>query len=126
MITTLLAVGLGGFIGAIMRYLVTYHTSRLVSFTHPIGTLIVNVTGCFAIGVLTILFERAPNIHPHLRLFLAVGLLGALTTFSTFGAETINLAKNNSFSMAALNVLANMSLGLVAVVLGRFTIKLIF
>jgi CrcB protein len=124
MLTTLLAVGCGGFIGAISRYLISHYTAKATTFTYPMGTLLVNVIGCFAIGALTVFFERSASISPNLKLFLAVGVLGALTTFSTFGAETIHLAKANSFTLAAVNVFANMSLSLIAVVLGRFALKL--
>jgi len=111
-----LLVGAGGFAGAICRFGIA-HWSRLAWATSfPVGTLIANLIGCFLIGVL-IGSGKADTNH-HLRLSFGVGFLGALTTFSTFGAETMHHAQNGAAWLAGLNVAVNLVGGLLAVVAG--------
>jgi CrcB protein len=118
-VRNLLLVGGGGFLGSIARYvlggLVLHSTgaSRL-----PYGTLVVNVTGCLAIGVIAGLAERASLFTPATRLFLITGFLGGYTTFSAFAFETVFLAREHAWASALGNVLAQVALGLVAVVAG--------
>jgi len=113
-------VAIGGALGAVARYL-TYIWVRAQS-THyfPIGTLLINVAGCFAIGVLMVFVEKSVPFHRHLLLIGATGFLGSYTTFSTFGFETIHLIRNDHFGWAGANILANVVLGLVGVWMGRF------
>ena len=116
----LLIIGLGGFVGAILRYSlsgVIQSASRSVSF--PYGTLGVNVIGCFFIGLLSFLVESRGLFTPETRLFLAIGLLGSLTTFSTFGNETFELMRDSAFILAAANIGAQIFIGLAAVWCGR-------
>ena len=94
----LLIIGLGGFVGAICRYGLGGWVQRLTGGTFPYGTLVVNVTGCFLIGFLLMLFEQRQLFSPTTRLFLTVGILGAFTTFSTFGYETLELLRSSSRS----------------------------
>ena len=90
-----LLVGAGGFVGSTLRFAVSGLVYRLVPFAvFPYGTLAVNVLGCLAIGVLGGLAETRQVIGPELRLFLMIGLLGGFTTFSTFGYETVSLARD--------------------------------
>ncbi len=115
----ILIVGIGGFLGAISRYklggLVLHHTS---SWKFPLSTLLVNVVGCFLIGVISGFFEKQLYASAELKLFLIAGLLGGFTTFSAFGFETIFLIKRGYFLFAALNVLLSVGCGLFAVWLG--------
>ena len=78
----------------------------------------INVTGCFGIGFLAVLAEERMLLGPGARLFLMVGVLGGYTTFSTFGYETIALLRDGSLVAAALNVLGQVALGLLAVWVG--------
>ena len=105
-----LLVGAGGFVGAVLRYLVSL---ALASWAFPLATLIVNVVGSFTIGYVAGLMEKGSldGVHRH---FVAVGLLGALTTFSTFSLETIALLKAGSHGAAALSVVLNVVLALFA------------
>lgn len=115
----LLILGFGGFIGAISRYLVSgwaQDLSRSVGF--PYGTLAVNLTGCFLLGVLSQMVERG-FLDPQIRLFAMVGMLGAFTTFSTFSLETINLLQDGELSRGFANLAANNLLGLAAVLIGK-------
>lgn len=116
----LLLVGVGGFIGSVLRYLVSgwvQQASRSIDF--PYGTLVVNVAGCFAIGLLAHLADTRGIFSAELRTLVFVGVLGGFTTFSTFGNESLNLARDGSPSLAAINVGAHVALGLGAAWLGR-------
>jgi CrcB protein len=114
-IRELLLVGTGGFIGAVSRYAVGGWAHRWFGAGFPWGTLIVNVLGCLAIGFLSGLAESRQVFSPEFRLLLFIGLLGGFTTFSSFGYETIAFARDGEISLAALNVLVQVVLGLGAV-----------
>jgi CrcB protein len=114
MLARLLLVGAGGFLGASLRYLVGGFVHRWLPATFPYGTLLVNVSGCFLIGVLAALAE-ARMIGPFARVFWMVGVLGGYTTFSSFGYETISLLREGSQVAAWANVLGQVTLGLAAV-----------
>jgi CrcB protein len=110
-----LVVGAGGFVGAVLRYSLGGMVSRAVSPEFPWGTLVVNVSGCFVIGLLAVLTEERGPVSPSTRLFLMVGVLGGYTTFSTFGYETLNLIREGSHGLAAANAVGQLLLGLAAV-----------
>ncbi|MBK9128624.1 MAG: fluoride efflux transporter CrcB [Phycisphaerales bacterium] len=111
-------VALGGAFGSLLRYLVQGWIQALTRGTFPIGTLVVNVVGCFAIGAINmVLAERVP-IRMEYRVGLTIGILGGFTTFSTLGWETFSLANDEQWLKAGLNVLLSVSLGLVAVWMG--------
>jgi CrcB protein len=119
-LTNILLVGLGGFIGSIMRYLASgYVQQSTKSIDFPFGTLAVNVIGCFVIGFLAQLAEEHGVFTSESRSFVFVGILGGFTTFSSFGNETLNLARDSQIINALVNVGANVILGLFAVWLGR-------
>lgn len=118
----LIFVGLGGFIGAILRYLISGFAQDLSnSISFPYGTLAVNVIGCFSLGFLTQLFENHVIVSPELRLLLLVGVLGSFTTFSTFNNETLNLIQEQKLFLALVNISVQLILGLSAGFLGRLT-----
>jgi CrcB protein len=111
-----LLVGAGGFVGAVCRFGIA-HVSRLVWATSfPMGTLVANLAGCFLIGVL--IGSGKADTSQNLRLSFGVGFLGALTTFSTFGAETIQHAQSGAAWIAGVNVTINLVGGLGAVLVG--------
>ena len=123
----ILLVGLGGFIGSILRYLASgYVQQSSKSIDFPYGTLAVNVIGCFVIGFLAQLAEERGAFMSESRLFVFVGILGGFTTFSSFGNETLNLARDSQMLNALANVGANVILGLFAVWLGRTVSYLIW
>ncbi len=113
-----LVVGLGGFLGAIARYSVGIWIDALWRRDFPLATFIVNITGCFILGLfLTLAPERMP-IGPLPRLPVATGFVGAYTTFSTFEYETQRLTTTGAFGWALVNVLTSVVAGFLAVKLG--------
>ena len=116
----ILLVGLGGFVGSVLRYLVSGAVQQsLKRLDFPYGTLAVNVAGCFVIGFLAQYGEKYGTFSEESRALIFVGILGGFTTFSSFGNDTINLVRENFLTNAFLNVGANVILGLLAVWLGR-------
>lgn len=116
-------IGLGGFLGAVSRYLVSGFVQALTqSVSFPYGTLAVNIIGCFFIGMLSYLVDLQAGLTAEVRLFVLVGFLGSFTTYSTFSNETVNLLQDQRLFLAFINVAIHLVLGLSAVVLGRFTI----
>lgn len=113
-------IGLGGFIGAVLRYLIGGWVQAFSgSGSFPYGTLSVNLMGCLLIGLLSQLAETGQFFTPETRLFLLMGVLGAFTTFSTFGNETLTLFRNGQTFLSLMNVGAHILLGLSAVWLGH-------
>ena len=117
--TQLLMVGLGGFLGAVSRFLLAALVQGAAGDRVPYGTLAVNVVGCAVIGAVTALAETRGGLSDGLRLFLVVGLLGGFTTFSAFGNETLALLRAGEVGPAVANVLANVLLAIGAVWVGR-------
>jgi CrcB protein len=109
---------LGGSLGAALRYAAGLLAVRLWGSHFPWGTLLVNLTGCFLIGLLFALAERVRLLTPDLRLFLITGFLGALTTFSSFSLETVNTARAGMVVQPLINILLNNALGLALTFLG--------
>jgi fluoride exporter len=121
MMTKVLLVMLGGSVGALSRYGVALLAVRLFGSRFPWGTLIVNLTGCFLIGLAFALADRGSSImNPSIRLFFVTGYLGALTTFSTFGMETVNAIRAEDSLVALPNLVANNVLGIGLVFLGMW------
>lgn len=112
-----LLVGAGGFVGATLRYLLGGLVSRHAPPEFPWGTLLINVSGCFLIGLLAV-FAEERGVGLGGRLFLMAGVLGGYTTFSTFGYETLSLIREGSHALAAANALGQLLLGLAAVWVG--------
>jgi CrcB protein len=110
-----LLAGSGGFVGAAARYWLGGIVHRHLGAAFPYGTLLINVTGCFAIGVLGVLAEERLALSPGARVFWMIGVLGGYTTFSSFGYETMALLREGSSAYALLNVGAQVALGLIAV-----------
>jgi fluoride exporter len=114
----IIAVGVGGCLGSIMRYLMVNEVSRHFSGSFPYGTLAVNMIGCFAIAFIGECGAGRAFLTADMRLFIFVGILGGFTTFSAFGYETFYFLKTSQWALAFLNVMAQVVLGMVAVVLG--------
>jgi len=114
----ILLIGLGGFFGAILRYLVSGIIP--VKFGIPTGTLVVNLLGSFIVGFL-IYSSLFGSLSPEYRLFIITGFCGALTTFSTFSYESFAMLEHNYYLKVGLNILLNVFGCLGMVYLGRLT-----
>ncbi len=121
---TLLFVGLGGFIGAVLRFLISGVVQKHFPGSFPVGTLTVNVLGSFVIGFLVLLFENL--LAPQLKAFLVTGTLGALTTFSTFSFETAVMIQEGALFRAVLNILLNVVLCILATFSGMGFYRILF
>ncbi|MBS1958174.1 MAG: fluoride efflux transporter CrcB [Bdellovibrionales bacterium] len=115
----ILGVGIGGMIGSVLRYGASLVARTLWESAWPISTFFVNLTGCFAIGALSILAEKYWPEHRTLHLFLVTGILGGFTTFSAFGLETVLLYRNQGSTIAILYAVSSVILGILSVLLGR-------
>ena len=121
----LLLVGLGGFGGAVLRWLVDGWVSERNPSALPLGTLVINLTGTFVLGVLFAWIIERNVLPPDVRLPLMVGFLGAYTTFSTFMLESWRLVEEGAYGLATANLVGSVVLGLVAVVAGLAVGRLI-
>ena len=111
-----LAVGAGGFVGAVLRYLVSMiPLDKTGAF--PVNTLLINILGAFAIGAITALGAKTAGLDPRLTLLLKTGICGGFTTFSTFALETSGLLQAGRLPAAAAYVVLSVLLSVGAVVL---------
>ncbi len=118
MLKNILIIGTGGFIGSVARYLVSHLNLIVTFYSVPVGTLLVNIIGSFAIGFLTGIAEKSMILTPEWRLFLMVGLCGGFTTFSAFANENLMLMHNGQFLSVLLYTGLSIFLGFLAVYLG--------
>ncbi len=109
----LLLIMLGGALGSLARYGVGLGVAQLFGSTFPLGTVLINISGSFVLGVL-ISLDGPMAISSGTRLFLATGFCGAYTTFSTFSLETLNLMEKGSYGLALVYLLGNLVGGLMA------------
>jgi CrcB protein len=121
----LLLIGLGGGIGSICRYLSQQYVQNNYPASIPLGTLLVNITGCFIIGVVYALSERGSLISPEVRVFLATGFCGGFTTYSSFAYENVSMVLDGEFYYTTLYLLISVVIGFGAVHAGILFIKLI-
>ncbi len=114
-------IGFGGAIGAVGRYLLQGLVYQFTGATFPYGTLVVNILGCFLIGLIMELSADRFLIDAQLRVFITIGVLGGFTTFSSFGYETFALLRDGELVRASFNVIGSVMAGLAAVWLGFVT-----
>lgn len=114
----ILYIGLGGFIGAVSRYLLSRYISNLLP-SFPFGTLTVNVLGSFILGFIMYSITAGRNISPELREFITIGIIGGFTTMSAFAYESFRLAELNQLMLFALNIALNIILGIGAIYAGK-------
>jgi len=120
----LLYVGVGGFFGAISRFLIAGFVQKSFGVLFPIGTLSVNVLGSFIIGFMAMYFSEV--VQPEAKALVITGFLGALTTFSTFSLENVNMLQNGEMNKMVLNVFLNITLTLTATILSIMLFKKIY
>ena len=115
--------GVGGFIGTILRFLVSRYFQENTFSLFPWGTLSVNISGSLLIGIFYGLSERGNFLSPDVRIFLTVGICGGYTTFSTLANDSLMLLQEKEWLKLSLYTTLSFFLGLVAVYLGRIIIK---
>ncbi len=121
-----LIIGLGGFAGAVLRYSLNGFVQNITqNSSFPYSTLVINLLGCVLMGALSELVESFGFFSAEIRSFLFIGLLGAFTTFSTFGNESVNLLREGNHLLSFLNVGLHIFLGFGAIGLGRLIVGLI-
>lgn len=121
MFRNLVLIFIGGGVGSIMRYLVSFFSQKFINIGgFPFGTLIVNVIGCFLIGLLT---GQMTKLDDGLRLLLVTGFCGGFTTFSAFSSESIHLYQNENYFLMIVYIVTSVILGLIAVLMGNDLMK---
>lgn len=123
MLKTLILVGFGGGVGSILRYLIGMYLYRHFPAAFPWGTWMVNVLGCFLIGLFVAIFDRSAGLNPEWRQLLVVGFCGGFTTFSAFSLESLSLLQNNQAIAAFLYMGTSIIVGFSATTLGFFLMK---
>ena len=120
---TLILIGLGGAVGSICRYLMQIFISRYVTLTFPLGTFLVNISGCFAIGLLFGLANKYAWMTIEWRLLLITGVCGGYTTFSSYSYEGLTLLRQGNYLYFAAYILLSVLLGLLATWGGLAVVK---
>ena len=123
MFRLILIVGAGGFLGTVSRFLATSLIQNHLLSTFPYGTFLVNIIGCFLIGLFYGISDRGNLLSSDLRMFLTVGFCGGFTTFSTFANENLALLRDGNFLLFALYTTLSVLLGLTATFLGNLMVK---
>ena len=125
MINHILLVGLGGAIGSILRYLCHRWIDESYHPNFPFATFLVNITGCLLIGMIYAGAEKGNILSPQIRLFLVTGFCGGFTTFSTFAFENVSFIRTNDDFYFLLYACGSVVIGILAVYLGNFLIKIL-
>tara|TARA_Y100000590_G_scaffold342688_1_gene391365 strand:- start:698 stop:1069 length:372 start_codon:yes stop_codon:yes gene_type:complete len=121
--TKIILIGLGGFLGTVIRYLLQSLTSYLYPFQFPLGTILINVLGSFVIGLIYQFTNQNTILSDDIRLFLTVGILGGFTTFSAFSIDVMLLYQNNGKVIAFIYLLLSVMLSIIAVFAGMTIFK---
>ena len=114
----ILLVALGGAVGSVARYLMASSIQSATGYQFPLGTVLVNILGCFLIGILYVLLVARPDPRHELRALPILGVMGGFTTFSSFSLETVTMAMNGNYGGATLNVVVSVAACLVGTVAG--------
>ena len=125
MLKSIMIVGFGGFIGTVARFLISRYFQVNFTSVFPWSTFAVNIVGCLLIGLIYGISEKGDFLSPDIRLFLAVGICGGFTTFSSFSNDAFLLVREQEWIRFALYTSLSVFIGLIAVYAGRFIIKLI-
>ncbi|EGW48476.1 crcB protein [Prevotella sp. C561] len=120
MIKDVLLVGVGSFVGGSLRMLISKYVQLAIAGSFPLGTMVVNVLGCFLIGIFSSLPNSNGGVSPAVRLLLTTGFCGGFTTFSTFMNENATLLKGgDGFMLSSLYIIASLAFGFIALLVGR-------
>ena len=115
---TLLIIGVGGFIGSVLRYITVRLVDSKLNALFPFGTLTVNIVGSFLLGMIYMLALRKVGVSENARLFLGVGFCGGFTTFSAFALENFNLLEQKFISISLLYITISVVMGILALAAG--------
>ena len=121
---TVLIVGVGGCIGSMFRYLTALYFSKLIPSPFPYGTFIVNILGCLVIGLIYGFSTRFQSFSPEWRIFLATGICGGYTTFSSFAYENVKLLQGGDYVTFSWYAISSFVLGLLATFIGMELTKI--
>jgi CrcB protein len=122
--SNILYVGIGGLLGSITRYLISLYFNKILPSAFPYGTFIVNISGCFLIGLVYGLSFKFANLSPAWRLFLATGFCGGYTTFSAFSYENMNLLQSANYTSFIAYTLLSIITGILATFFGVLLVKI--
>lgn len=115
--------GAGGFLGSGLRYLVQRLFAVLLPVTFPFATLSINILGSLLIGIIYAIGDKSGILSPEVRMFLAVGVCGGFTTFSTFSLDTVNLMRDGEYLYVTIYIFASVLLSILATLSGIWIIK---
>lgn len=118
-----LLVALGGALGSVARYLIGKASLALWGPNFPWGTMIVNIMGCFLMGVLAGLLAHYTELSQEVRAFLMIGVLGGFTTFSAFAIDFVGLTERGSYGFAGLYLLGSVGLSIFALIAGLYLVR---
>ncbi|HRE09247.1 MAG TPA: fluoride efflux transporter CrcB [Ignavibacteria bacterium] len=116
--THILYIGIGGFLGAVSRYMLSRYVNNLLP-AFPFGTLVVNIIGSFVLGFIIYSVSAGKSISPEMRDFITIGMLGGFTTMSAFAYESFRMIELNQMMLFALNIALNVILCVAAVYAGK-------
>jgi CrcB protein len=125
MIKTLLLIGTGGFLGSISRFLASRFIQNIFPSAFPFGTFLVNISGCFLIGLIYGFSEKSSLVSSEWKMFLAVGFCGGFTTFSTFANENLALLRDGEFLHFLMYTGLSVILGITATFIGVIITKIL-
>jgi len=125
MLRLILLAGAGGFLGTVSRFLASRYFAAFFPSSFPLGTFVVNIAGCFLIGLIYGISERSDFISSEWRMFLAVGFCGGFTTFSAFAAENMALLRDSEYFNFFMYTGSSIFIGLLATFAGLMLIKIL-